>query len=164
VLKGLVFHRAIELIHVFPPDGMKIDEVLSQAMVMEDSHYSSEERAPALKGARMALRTVIADPRLERFFGNESQGELGFLSSGYPSLLGRIDRVRVDEEVEILDFKTDSLDGESGLEDLIAMYRDQVTDYCSAFEKIYSEKRVRGYLYFTGAPREVRFVEVYGGI
>lgn len=161
ILKGLIFHRAIKIMDQFPLDEEELQDVILRAASFEDSPYTSDEREKVVEGARVSLLNALADPRLEKYFSNKGIGELNFFSLKYPSTLGRLDRVYINEEVEIIDFKTDEITDKVKLEEMVQIYKEQINNYCLSFERIYPQKPIKGYLYFTDARFEDRLVLVF---
>ncbi len=63
--------------------------------------------------------------------------------------------------MEVIDFKTNRVSGDSNLDALVKHYRNQVASYCQSLNNIYPNKPVRGYLYFTDVEYDRRLVSVY---
>lgn len=160
LLKGLLFHKALEMSKKIPsPD--EVDALIERACVMVGSEYTKDERQRAKMKAKRSLEGTIADRRLEPYFGDNAVSEVDTLSSQYKNLMGRADRVVFGESIAIIDFKTDETGGERGLGVLVSRYRQQVASYGSSFANLYQERHIEGWLYFTDAPLEERLVKVY---
>jgi len=163
LLKGLIFHRAIEKIKRLPVDEQTIEKMLRAAAAQEGSEYTGFERNTALDPARDTVLKVIADERLAKYFSRGAYSELIIFSERFQNLVGRIDRMVIGSEIEVIDFKTNAVEHDAQLHQLVELYTDQVTLYCSTVSKVFPGKPVRGYLYFTEADYEKRFVSVYDG-
>jgi len=161
LLTGLVFHRAMDSITHLPIDEVGFDRILRSALAFEGVPYTEAERKQALEAARKSLYYAITDRRIEKFFGYRAWSEALFLSRDQPNFIGRIDRVFVDDGVEVLDFKTNQVWGRPHLEQLISLYRNQVISYCRSLASIYPHRKVKGFLYFTDADYKSRIVPVY---
>jgi ATP-dependent exoDNAse (exonuclease V) beta subunit len=159
-LKGLLFHKALEISKSLPSSD-EIEELLDKAMTQVGSDYTTEERGSAKPRARCSLLNAVADSRLERYFTQEAMAEVEILSGQYPNLIGRADRVVVGDIVSVVDFKTDETDKGRDLERLVRGYAQQVEGYCRSFANLYPGRRIEGWLYFTDAPLEGRLVKVY---
>ncbi|KPJ88442.1 MAG: hypothetical protein AMS17_05445 [Spirochaetes bacterium DG_61] len=160
LLKGLIFHRALESISRITLGGEELSQALIHALASEGRAYTRAERESALNAARTSLMNAISDRRLERYFSTGAITEGLFLSREYPNLIGRIDRVLVNEAVEVLDFKTNCIYSRKHLDELVSLYRGQVIAYCRSMERLYAEKKIRGFLYFTDADYDSRLVRV----
>jgi ATP-dependent exoDNAse (exonuclease V) beta subunit len=66
----------------------------------------------------------------------------------------------MNENIEVLDFKTNRIHDTEQIDKLVHHYRDQVVTYRDALKKVYPKKPVRGYLYFTDAEYAGRLVSV----
>jgi len=161
LLKGLIFHRALFHIHREEEDEERILRAISNALAFEGRGFSRAERDDAVREAHSALEQVLSDDRISHFFTPSAIVEGLFVSREYPNLLGRIDRVLVGDEVQVLDFKTNRIHDDQHLTGLVSLYRRQVVSYCRSLERMYPQKKVTGFLYFTGAEQEKRLVEVY---
>ncbi len=161
MLKGLIFHRALEMIKSLPVDSKVFDVILRRALALEGSKYTKSEREEALKAARISISNAIADKRIAKYFSEKAIVEAVSLSMGYNNFIGRIDRIWIDREVEVIDFKTNRVSGDSNLDALVKHYRNQVASYCQSLNNIYPNKPVRGYLYFTDVEYDRRLVSVY---
>lgn len=159
-LKGLLFHKALEISKSLPSSD-RIEELLDRAMTQVGSDYTTEERGSAKPRARCSLLNAVADSRLERYFTPGAMAEVETLSGQYPNLMGRADRVVVGETVSVVDFKTDEPGSGRDLERLIRGYAPQVEGYCSSFANLFPGRRIEGWLYFADAPIEDRLVKVY---
>ncbi|UCB45062.1 MAG: UvrD-helicase domain-containing protein [Spirochaetota bacterium] len=161
-LKGLLFHKALELSAKLPTCD-EIDELLDRAIAQVSSGYTAEERSMARERARRTLLSTIADSRLEMYFTQEAMSEVETLSVQYPNLIGRADRVVVGDTVSVVDFKTDEPGNGHGLDlnKLIRGYAPQVEKYCGSFASLFPDRRIEGWLYFTEAQHEDRLVKVY---
>jgi hypothetical protein len=160
LLKGLIFHRALESIKRIPDGAEELSLALRRALACEGRDFTRAESARALDAAQVSLVNVISDSRLERYFSWDAITEGLFLSREYPNLIGRIDRVLVGGAVEVLDFKTNRINGRKHLGELVSYYRVQVIAYCKSMERLYPEKKIRGFLYFTDADYDSRMVQV----
>jgi len=149
-LKGLLFHHCIEEFCDFP----------LQALALEGKKYTENERKVALEAVRESLGVTLKDRRIEKFFKNGSFKEVVSISTFYRNYIGRIDRMIIGERIEIIDFKTNAVQNGGHLKVLIRYYSGQVLSYCRALAIQFPEKEIHGYLYFTDAPYESRFVEV----
>ncbi len=114
-----------------------------------------------MKAARISISNAIADKRIAKYFSEKAIVEAVSLSMGYNNFIGRIDRIWIDREVEVIDFKTNRVSGDSNLDALVKYYRNQVASYCQSLNNIYPNKPVRGYLYFTDVEYDRRLVSVY---
>ena len=119
MLKGLIFHRALEMIKSLPVDSKVFDVILRRALALEGSKYTKSEREEALKAARISISNAIADKRIAKYFSEKAIVEAVSLSMGYNNFIGRIDRIRIDREVEVIDFKTNRVSGDSNLDALV---------------------------------------------
>lgn len=71
--------------------------------------------------------------------------ELPFMVRDQHQILhGYIDFAAIGEDVILIDFKTDVIEAE---EELIALYRDQLSAYAKAMKQLYPDKVIRTYLY-----------------
>lgn len=161
LLKGLIFHRALEMIKLLPVDPTAFDDILRKAVALEGSEYTKSEREEAVKAARISISNAVADKRITKYFSEKAVAEAVSISLSYNNFIGRIDRIRIDREVEVIDFKTNRISGDSHLDDLVKHYRNQVVSYCQSLNNIYPDKPVRGYLYFTDVEYDRRLVSVY---
>ncbi len=160
LLRGLIFHAVIELVRELPLSGEELDRLLRIAASREGHGYTEEEVSAAVKEVRPVVLNVIADRRLEKYFCNRAMSELNIFSSQYQNLLGRIDRIHLGEEIDVIDFKTNPVRSDEELEKLSDMYGEQVASYCTALSHIFPGKKVHGHLYFTGASPDERLVQV----
>jgi ATP-dependent exoDNAse (exonuclease V) beta subunit len=144
LLKGTLVHGAIEMIRALPVDEETLERNMRSVACRENA-----EKKEAMGEAKKTLLNVIADQRLAKYFINRAVGELTIFSEKFQNLLGRIDRIYIGEEIEIIDFKTNPVEGPQELIELIGHYREQVDTYCSVLSSIYTKRRVRGFLYFT---------------
>jgi ATP-dependent exoDNAse (exonuclease V) beta subunit len=160
LLRGLIFHAVIEMIQGLPLNGEELERLLRIAASREGRGYTGEEVASAVKEVRPMVLNVIADQRLEKYFYDRAMSELNIFSSQYQNLLGRIDRIHLGEEIDVIDFKTNPVNSGEELEKLSEMYGEQVASYCSTLSHIFPGKKVHGYLYFTGASPDERLVQV----
>ena len=160
MLKGLLFHKALEISQKLP-SSQKIDELVGKAMLMVGSEYTEDEREAASEGAKSALSGAVTDKRLERYFTPDAVAEVETLSGKYPNLMGRADRVVFGDSIEIIDFKTDDPGQGRDLGKLVRWYAPQVEGYCRSFANLFPGRRIEGWLYFTEAPLEKRLVKVY---
>lgn len=161
LLRGLVFHRALERIERLPVDERTLINLLNRAVSLEGSMYNKEERKKALEGAKVSLLNLLEDERMKRYFCPKAVSEVETFSTGFANLLGRIDRILLGQEIEVVDFKTDALGGNIRIDALVDNYRRQVITYCTTIGKVFPQKRIFGFLYFTNAEYEERIVEVY---
>jgi len=162
-LKGLVFHTAIEKVKTLPVSDIVMKDIILKALALEGSNYTKKEREDAFNLAYVSLSNTLSDIRLKKYFSSSAKGEVDTLSNEYQNLLGRIDRIFIDKDVEVIDFKTNSIKDNSYLNKLAVYYKDQVISYCKSISKIYSDRVVNGYLYFTDALYDERIVSVYDG-
>ncbi len=160
-LKGLIFHRALEEIRVPVADEKAISDILEKALAHEGMPYTQRERMKAFEDAKVSLLNVITDERLEKYFSAHAFCEVSSLSAGYVNLLGRIDRIWMSDEIEVIDFKTNELSSKEELNSLIRKYKEQVKAYCISLTKIYPARPVKGFLYFTDAELNDRYVSVF---
>jgi exodeoxyribonuclease V beta subunit len=149
LLKGTLVHGAIEMIRALPVDEETLERNMRSVACREGQDYTNAEKKEAMGEAKKTLLNVIADQRLAKYFINRAVGELTIFSEKFQNLLGRIDRIYIGEEIEIIDFKTNPVEGPQELIELIGHYREQVDTYCSVLSSIYTKRRVRGFLYFT---------------
>lgn len=161
LLKGLIFHRSLEMIKRLPVAPKALDDILRRALALEGSKYTKSEREEAVKAARVSISNAVADKRITKYFSEKAVAEAVSLSLSYKNFIGRIDRIRIDRDVEVIDFKTNRVSGDSHLDDLVKHYRNQVVSYCQSLNNIYPDKPVRGYLYFTEVEYDRRLVSVY---
>jgi ATP-dependent exoDNAse (exonuclease V) beta subunit len=160
MLKGLLFHKALEMSEHIPPPS-EIDGLIRRAMVQVGSEYTEEERRIALESAKRAFVAAIADSRIRRYFTPKAMTEVETISSQYTNLIGRVDRVATGETVSVIDFKTDEPGAENNLEKLVKLYAPQVEGYCRSFSNLFPGRPIEGWLYFTEAPFRDRLVKVY---
>ncbi len=161
-LRGLVFHRimeGIEKLHVV--DEVTVEKLVRRALSLEGRNFTSPERGAAVTGIKERVLEALADGRLSEYFGENGHAEVSVFSHAYKNLLARIDRIVIGDEVRIVDFKTNVIESGDSLKELVELYRKQVVSYCEALSYIYPDKPVKGALYFTEAPFEKRFVEVF---
>jgi ATP-dependent exoDNAse (exonuclease V) beta subunit len=159
-LKGLVFHRAIEMIKSLPVDETFVEDALQRAVAFEGLGYTKKEREDSLSQARKSVKNVLTDTRLSKYFSPRALTETVSFSSRYRNFIGRIDRICMNENIEVLDFKTNRIHDTEQIDKLVHHYRDQVVTYRDALKKVYPKKPVRGYLYFTDAEYAGRLVSV----
>jgi hypothetical protein len=160
LLKGLLFHRAVENIFRLPVSPAEIERLLHMAVSAEGADFSAGERKDALSQARPSLANVVSDPRLSIYFSETSYSEFHALSRKYRNFVGRIDRIVFGSTVDILDFKTNRVAKNGSIQRFSEVYRDQVEGYCAALRDISPEREVRGWLYFTDAAYDERVVRV----
>ena len=167
LLKGLVVHKALEMIGDVASVPVRTDEdldlLLRKAMAQVGGRSTRGERERAFGEALASLRNALADDRIANFFWSGALREVVSLSRTYANGVGRIDRVLVGEAVEVVDFKTDTVRGTQRLNELTRLYRGQVGSYCRSLEIVYPGRAVRGILYFTDAPYGGRIAEVFSG-
>jgi ATP-dependent exoDNAse (exonuclease V) beta subunit len=161
LLKGLVFHRAADMIKRLPLGSEEIDELLVNALSFEGSGFTRSERKRAVELARVSLMNTVTDKRLEKYFGNKSYNEINTLSRSYRNFVRRIDKLLIGNEIEILDFKTNRVGTEEDLVKLTGHYSSQIDTYCRSLMKLYPGLSVSGYLYFTDAEYDRRLVRVF---
>ncbi len=160
LLKGLVFHRAVENISMLPVSPEEAERLLYMAVSAEGADFSTKEREDARVQARSSLENVVSDPRLSIYFSEASYSESNALSMKYGNFVGRIDRIVFGSTVDILDFKTNRVAEKGSIQRFSEAYREQVEGYCAALKDIYPEREVRGWLYFTDADYDERLVRV----
>lgn len=160
LLKGLIFHRAVENIRYLPIGEDHIERILKMALAFEGENHTQVEREQALKSARASLVNTITDTRVIKFFSDVTLSEALTISRDYPNFIGRIDKILIGNEIEVVDFKTNRVRDKADLEELVVLYKDQVVTYCGALKSIYPNKKVRGFLYFTDAQYPLRLVSV----
>lgn len=163
MLRGLLVHSVLEQIRRLPVDDEMLERMLRIALAREGRTYTRVEREGAVESVRQVIKDVVTDPRLEKYFSESAFSEVGILSTGFQNLLGRIDRIYIDEQIGVIDFKTNPVTTAEELNLLTDKLEEQVVAYCLAAEEIFSGKWVRGYLYFTSATYEQRLVQVYEG-
>ncbi len=149
LLKGTIVHGAIEMIRALPVDEETLEHYLQIVSCREGRDFTNAEKKEALGEAKTTLLNIVADRRLAKYFNKRAIGELTIFSDKFQNFLGRIDRIYIGEEIEIIDFKTNPVEGSQELIELIGHYREQVDTYCSVLARIYPKRRVRGFLYFT---------------
>jgi len=160
-LRGLIFHHVMEHIEHMPVAESEIEKSIQQALSLEGRSFTPEEKKTAAVGIKERALEVLADGRLSAYFGENGHAEVSVFSRAYRNLLARIDRIAIDDEISIVDFKTNAVENEDSLKKLIEYYRNQVVSYCKSLSHIYPDRPVRGALYFTEAPFEKRYVEVF---
>ena len=160
LLRGIIFHAVIERIRKLPLGSGELDRLLDMASAREGRRYTKTEVTAAVKEARPVILNVIADHRLAKYFSDNAVSELGIFSDRYQNLTGRIDRIYLGEEIEVIDFKTNLISGDAELGRLVEAYGEQVDAYCATVREIFPGMSVRGYLYFTGAADSKRLVQV----
>ena len=160
LLRGILFHAVIERIKKLPLGSGDLDRLLATAAAREGRGYTKEEVTAALGDVRPMVLNVTSDPRLGKYFSDRAAGELSIFSERYQNLIGRIDRIYLGDEIEVIDFKTNPTHGDAELERLVGAYGEQVDAYCSVVAEIFPDRKVRGYLYFTDAAESRRLVEV----
>jgi ATP-dependent exoDNAse (exonuclease V) beta subunit len=160
LLKGLVFHRAVQNISALPISSEETERLLNAAVSAEGADFSTQEREDARAKARSSLENMVSDTRLSVYFSGASYPEVTALSTEYENFLGRIDRIVFGSTVDILDFKTNSVTTRGSVQKLSEAYREQVEGYCAALRGAYPEREVRGWLYFTDAEYDERLVRV----
>ncbi|MCK4925460.1 MAG: PD-(D/E)XK nuclease family protein, partial [Spirochaetes bacterium] len=160
LLRGIIFHAVIERIRKLPLGSGELDRLLDMASAREGRRYTKTEVTAAVKEVRPVILNVIADHRLTKYFSDNAVSELGIFSDRYQNLTGRIDRIYLGEEIEVIDFKTNLISGDAELGRLVEAYGEQVDAYCATVREIFPGMSVRGYLYFTGAADSKRLVQV----
>jgi exodeoxyribonuclease V beta subunit len=160
LLKGLVFHRAVEGISELPVSADQIERLLHMAVSAEGADFTPEEREDARALARSALENVVSDHRLRIYFGKGSHSESHVLSLKYRNFVGRIDKIVLGKGVDVLDFKTNRVQGDESIHRFTETYRGQLEGYCETLRDIYPEREVRGWIYFTDAEFDNRLVRL----
>ena len=160
LLRGIIFHAVIERIRKLPLGSGELNRLLDMASAREGGRYTEQEVTAAVKEVRPMILNVIADHRLTKYFSDKAVSELGIFSVRYQNLTGRIDRIYLGEEIEVIDFKTNPINGDAELGRLVEAYGEQVDAYCATVREIFPGRSVRGYLYFTGAADSKRLVQV----
>ncbi len=160
-LRGLIFHRVMEKIERLPVDGNTAEKLIQRALSLEGRRFTSSEKDAAVVGVEERVLEALDDRRLSEYFGAYGHSEVSVFSRSHRNLLARIDRIVIDDDVRIIDFKTNAVEGEDSLNKLVELYSTQVVSYCEALARIYPAKPVRGALYFTEAPFQRRFVKVF---
>jgi exodeoxyribonuclease V beta subunit len=161
LIRGTLFHAVIERINDLPLNEEQLETLLAVSASREGRGYTKEELASAIRDVRPMVLNVIADPDLAKYFSDRATAELSIVSDRYQNLLGRIDRIYMGKEIEVIDFKTNPVQDDSEHERLVESYREQIDAYCSVLAEIYPNRQVHGYLYFTGAVESKRMVEVW---
>ena len=108
-LKGLIFHRALDNIQKLPLGDYHLDQILKMSVSIEGLGYARKETEAALEGARISISNTIADRRIQKYFGKNAVSETFSVSRHYLNYIGRIDRVWMGKEIEIIDFKTNKI-------------------------------------------------------
>jgi ATP-dependent exoDNAse (exonuclease V) beta subunit len=162
-LKGLLVHKALELMREIPANEGLLKLLLGRAMARVGSRYTRREMESAFEKAQRSLRNLISDERMAVYFSEGAAREVVFVSGGYGRGMGRIDRALFGDEIRVVDFKTNETGGPVRMKELVSLYRGQVEAYCDALSRIFPGKTVKGSLCFTDASPEGRFVTVYGG-
>jgi ATP-dependent exoDNAse (exonuclease V) beta subunit len=160
LLRGTLFHAVIERIMSLPLAKGEIDSLLAAAAAREAKGYAKDEVRKAMESVRSMVVNVTSDSNLKKYFTDKAAGELNVFSERYQNLVGRIDRIYLGDEIDVIDFKTNPIRGDEELERLIEVYREQVDAYCSIVAEIFPDRKVRGYLYFTDAAESRRLVEL----
>ncbi len=160
-LRGLIYHRIMESIERLPVDENAVEKLIHRALSLEGRNFTSPERDAAVAGIKERVLEALDDGRLSEYFGENGHAEVSVFSRMYRNLLARIDRIVIGDAVHIIDFKTNTFEGEASLKGLVELYRKQIVSYCEALSNIYPGKPIKGALYFTEAPFEKRFVEVF---
>jgi len=160
-LRGLIFHHVMEHIEQMPVAESEIEKSIQQALSLEGRSFTPEEKKAAAVGIKERAMEVLTDGRLSEYFGENGHAEVSVFSRAYRNLLARIDRIVIDDEVCIVDFKTNAVENDDSLQRLVEYYRTQVVSYCKALSNIFPDRPVRGALYFTEAPFEKRLIEVF---
>ena len=161
LLKGLVFHRAAEMIRKLPVDSEEIDELLANALSFEGSSFTRSERKKAVDLARVSLVNTVTDKRMDKYFSKKSSSEIITLSKSYRNFVRRIDKLLIGSEIEVLDFKTNRAGTDKDLDKLTRYYSSQIEAYCRSLMKLHPGLSVSGYLYFTDAVYDRRFARVF---
>jgi exodeoxyribonuclease V beta subunit len=161
LLKGLIFHSAVEMIKKLPVDSEEVDEFLTKALALDGTGFTRSERVKAFDLAKKSLINTVTDKRIEKYFNDKSFRETITLSKRYVNFFGRIDRLVMGDEIEVLDFKTNRINTEEKLNKLTRHYRTQIDTYCRSLMNVYPGKPVKGYLYFTDAEYDSRLVQVF---
>jgi ATP-dependent exoDNAse (exonuclease V) beta subunit len=162
-LKGLLVHKALELMREIPANEGALRLLFGRAMARVGSRYTRREMESALEKAKRSLGNLVSDERMAVYFSEGAAREVVFVSGGYGRGMGRIDRALFGEVIRVVDFKTNETGGPVRMKELVSLYRGQVEAYCDALARIFPGKTVKGALYFTDASPEDRFVKVYGG-
>ena len=161
LLKGLTVHRIISYVNRLPITDEKFGLLLERALFYEGRRFTKLEREQVRPEAEASARRVLEDTRVTRFFSENSYAELSTLGKEYQNLIGRIDRIIIDDNlVEIIDFKTDRIKNEREIPKLAATYKRQIEGYCKTLRDIFPERKVKGYIYFTDGPFEKRIQQV----
>ncbi len=162
-LRGLIFHHIMESIERLPVGEKEIERFVHRALSLEGRNLTSAEKDAAVAGVKERVLEALDDGRLLEYFGENGHAEVSVFSRAYRNLLARIDRIVIGDTIRIIDFKTNAIESENNLKELVEYYRTQVVSYCEALSHVYPGKPVRGALYFTEAPFEKRLVEVFDG-
>lgn len=128
---GTLVHRLLEAIT--PPDSV-LDAALLQAQFGAHPQFAS---------AYQQARSILGQPQLQRFFDpicyRRAWNELSYLRQNGSSY--RIDRVvEFDDELWILDYKTDQTDD---TQQLIQRHRAQLSEYQMAMQQCYPALTIR---------------------
>ncbi len=161
ILKGLIVHNVLKRIDALPVEEKIINELICKATSFEGKNFTQKEREAAKDAALKSVVSVVNDERLAELLSKRSYAELTVVGTDYENMIGRIDRIVYrDNEIIVLDFKTDNLSRAESIKKLAHRYRPQIEGYCRTVKSIYPDHSVRGILYFTEADYRDRFYEV----
>jgi ATP-dependent helicase/nuclease subunit A len=142
IARGRFLHKLLQRLPDIPEDG----RAATAALLAKREGFTEEIANSAV--------TLIADPRHACFFTGKGLAEVPVAMKGPDGRLvsGQIDRLIVtDEEVLILDYKTDSRPPENP-ETVDPSYLLQLAGYRAAVRLVFPGKRVRAALLWTEIP------------
>ena len=161
LLKGLIVHRALSYIRNLPISKNEFDKLIDKAIAYEGKNYTKSERNEAKPIAKLSAKSILEDKRITRFFSKNSYAEVTTLGKEYQNIIGRIDRILLDKDiVEIIDFKTDIVKSNDSIKRLKSTYKKQIISYCKTIKEIFPDREIKGYIYFTDAPYDIRLHRV----
>lgn len=150
---GTLFHALMETLSAYP------DTEVAAAQQLFAAHGGAAEIA----AAHARARALLADPALARFFDPAlyayAANEISLIDAAGRVL--RLDRlVEFEDEVWILDYKTDAEGADDGGADVGEKHRAQLAQYRAAMRTIYPAKTVRAaVLYAGGTLRPLEFTD-----
>ncbi len=146
VRRGEMIHRLLQLLPALPA-GEREAAAMRYLALHTSRHFSETMRGDMVAEAMK----ILNHPDFSSLFGPGSRAEVPLAAkSGNSTLLRRIDRLVItDDEVHIIDFKTDSLppDGEPP-----AAYVRQMAMYRQLVAGLYPNRRIRASLLYTAGP------------
>jgi ATP-dependent helicase/nuclease subunit A len=146
--RGLIVHRLLQSLPELPPDERPA--AARHFLALPVHALAADEQAEIAA----EVLAVMADPRLEELWGENSRAEVSVVGLiGQHALSGQIDRLVVTPaRVLIVDFKT-VRPAPARDEEVPALYLQQLATYRAALGRIYRAQRIDCAILWTDGPR-----------